>query len=198
MFVFVWEWNDPSVAIEPPLLEPTARSFLAGPGLAKARPPSNDLVGDRHGYAVVAERRPVLWSIRETWIQRLLEDADIFSEGESAHEMTPEGERQVYYGSTSLRCTVGAVRSHIEGLPSGELLAPTEIAQALLANPCARLTAVRIARREATVRADASLNVMHAELSARVLCEADGVRLAFDVDVSAELARLHERVRSSE
>lgn len=174
-----------------------ARVLPAGPGIAKARAPSDDLVGLALGRAVVAERRPTLWSIRETWIATLLEEADTFSEGgesEEPSEVRGEPPRRVYYGSTSLRCPLVAVRARLEGVGPREHVSPTELAQALLANPHARLCAVRIARREASFRAGGVLNVMHAEISARVLREAEEVRVAFDVDVSAEVARLHERV----
>jgi hypothetical protein len=163
------------------------------------RVPADELVGLAHGRAVVAERRPTLWSIRETWIATLFEEADTFSEGEVADEpaLEPGGSgRRVYYGSTSLRCLLVAVRARLEGVGPLKHVPPTELAQALLANPHARLCAVRIARREASSRSGGVLNVVHAELSARVLAEPDGVRLAFDVDVSAEIARLHERVLS--
>lgn len=185
----------------PPLADPSRRVALVGPGLVKAQARGSDPACDRLGVAVVAERRPTLWSIRETWIARLFEEADTFSEGECVTEpadprRSDGHERRVYYGSTSLRCPVVAVRARIEGLPAGEVIAPTELARVLLANPHARLCAVRIARREACARAGASLAVLHAELGARVLVEAGSVRLAIDVDVSAELARLHERVLS--
>ncbi|MBM4373703.1 MAG: hypothetical protein FJ095_01370 [Deltaproteobacteria bacterium] len=168
-----------------------------GPGLAKVRVPADELVGLAHGRAVVAERRSTLWSIHETWIAALFEEADTFSEGDAADEpaVEPGGPgRRVYYGSTSLRCPLVAVRARLEGVGPREHVPPTELAQALLANPHARLCAVRIARREASFRCGGVLNVMHAEISARVLAGPDGVRLAFDVDVSAEVARLHERV----
>ncbi|MBM4360209.1 MAG: hypothetical protein FJ096_19050, partial [Deltaproteobacteria bacterium] len=87
-----------------------------------------------------------------------------------------------------------AVRSRVEGIAPTEHVSPTELAQALLSNPHARLCAVRIARREASFRAGGVLNLMHAELSARVMKEEEAIRLAIDVDVSAEVARLHERV----
>lgn len=177
-----------------PALERILTRVLVGPGLAKVRPAPEDLASGEGGYAVVAEKHPTLWLIRETWVARLLEESDIFSEGEAHLEATARGERRVYYGSTSIRCGVGAVRARVEGLPEGEVIAPTELAQALLANPHARLCAVRIARRVACARAGAALNVMHAELSARVLRDADGIRLAIDVDVSAEVARLHDGV----
>lgn len=170
----------------------------AGPGLVKARPLLVDDALLEHGYSVVSERRPTYWHIRETWVRQLLEEADTFSEGDCTMELTGRGERRFYYGSTSLRCPIRAVRARIEGLQDGEFLTPTELAGALLADPHARLCAIRIARREACARAGGALNVMHAELSARVLCEADGVRLAIDVDVSAELARLHAGVLHEE
>jgi hypothetical protein len=159
---------------------------MHGPGLVKARPK----MGLPLGGAVVARKETRLWTIREPWIARLFAEADVLSEGATSDE--PEG--RVYYGSTSLRCELHAVRARIEGLPAGEIVAPTELAQALLADPSARLWAVRIARREAAARAGGALDVMHAELSARVTSSPEGVRLAIDVDVSARLARLHERV----
>jgi hypothetical protein len=168
-----------------------------GPGLAKARLADDDSLSRTNGRAVVAERRPTLWSIRETWVACLLEEADTFSEGEATVEPDPlsgRGDRRVYYGSTSLRCLVTAVRARIEGVAPTEHVPPTELAQALLANPHARLCAVRIARREASFRAGGVLNMMQAELSARVMKEGDQIRLAIDVDVSAEVARLHDRV----
>lgn len=170
---------------------------LAGPGLAKARLPDDDSASLASGRAVIAEKRPTLWSIRETWVARLLEESDIFSEGDVVSEADPQsnrGARRVYYGSTSLRCLITMVRARLEGGEHGEHVAPTELAQALLANPHARLCAVRIARREASFRAGGVLGSMHAEISARLLNDAGQVRIAIDVDVSAEVARLHDGV----
>jgi hypothetical protein len=145
---------------------------------------------------VVTEKRTRSWSIRESWIARLLHEADIFSEGSVRDEL----DGRTYYGSTSFRCEVAAVRGQLSGGEDGLVIDADVLAQALVAEPQVRLVAVRIARREACARAGAALDVMHAEVSVRVIDrDADGdnrPRLAIDVDVSARLARLHARLAS--
>lgn len=171
-----------------PRIAGIAAPLLALPGLAKARP--------RHAPhargAIVAQRDTRLWSIREAWIARLLYEADIFSEGSIRQEPSSAGGGHdlVYYGSTSLRCPLQAVRA-----PLG-VVGPSELGQTLLADPQLRLVAVRIARREACARAGGALNVMYAEIGARITHSHGSVWLAIDVDVSAALARVHAGLAS--
>lgn len=139
----------------------------------------------------VLERRPVLWSLRESWILRHLAEADIVSEG----AVVTEAGRRVYYGSTSFSFTVDEWRTRA-GEPS--LLSSNEVLGAAFdADPMTRLYAVRIARREAASRAGGSLDVAYTDVRTTVSLEGAAARVRIDVDVCADVARLYERVRDS-
>jgi hypothetical protein len=150
-----------------------------GPGLAKAY---------RGGAIDRSERVQVragvrLIQLRPSYLARLIEEGDVVSEG----GLVDEAEGRVYYGSTSIRCRIDATCAAAAG-PLGPS-PPPALAALLACDPHLRLLVLRIARREAVVRAAAPLKVMYAELGVRVLSDADGIRLAFDVDLSAALAR---------
>jgi hypothetical protein len=113
-------------------------------------------------------------------VSRLLDSADLISEGEPV----ADSDGRAYYGSTSLRCSIE------EGLRAAEVDDAEQLAQLVLNDPHARLRMLRLAHREAVVRAGAPLHMMAAELSARVL-DIDGVpTMAIVVDVSADLAEM--------
>ncbi len=115
----------------------------------------------------------------------IVESADVVSEGRAE----PEGDRLVYYGSTSvllLRRSAGGA------LPDAELGA---IAALLRVDPHVRLRVLRLARREAEARATfwgAPLGTVHAEID--VAPSARGVALL--VEVVARIARGHIRSAS--
>lgn len=118
-----------------------------GPGLASAGP-----------GRVVTRRTVRLLSVLDGWWARVLERADVVSEGSQVTEATGE----VYYGSSSVRC-------HPEPRPHAirQLDVPS-LGRLLLADPHARLRLVRLARREAAARTRGTLGVVRVELSARV------------------------------
>jgi hypothetical protein len=87
----------------------------------------------------------------------------------------------VYYGSTSLRCLLESTTLADRAQDDSEQLLHT-----LLSDGHARLRILRLAQREAVVRAGGPLNVLQAEISGRVIRESERVLLAIDVDVSAD------------
>jgi len=152
------------------------------------------LVKVRRG-PIVCRRDVQLLKVQEAWLAAVLANADVMSEGSTVEE---EG-GAVYYGSTSIRChlDVGALTTAM-----GEQLEPEALAHAVVVDPHTRLRLVRLAHREAVVRAGGPLNVMYAELSAQVLDSERSddavIALAFDVDLSAALARLQKRAGSAD
>jgi hypothetical protein len=138
------------------------------PGLAKVR-----------AAPLVARRTIQLASASAGRWQGLVEDADVVSEGRTV----PEGERLVYYGSTSV-LLLG--RSAGGELPDAELPA---LAALIGVDPHVRLRVLRVARREAEARAGGALGTLHAEIDVRP--SARGVALL--VEVVARLARGHLR-----
>ena len=131
-----------------------------GPGIAKVR------------KLVVSHRSLDLVAVRQGWWSSLFEHADVVSEGAVQHEPTGS----VYYGTTSLRCAIE---------PDGFAHRTAPLPQWLLANPHARLRLLRLAHREAASRAGATLDVMHAEMTVRLLAGGARPVLAVDLDVSA-------------
>ncbi len=129
-----------------------------GPGLAKARRPA--LVAVTHASRVRGS--DVRW-------RELLEEADVMSEGSAR----PEGSGNVWYGSTSL-----ILRMPDASEPERDFLAALAERDVHV-----RLRVLRVALREATVRAPAALGLSHCEI--RVQSDARGVRI--DVDVQAPL-----------
>ncbi len=139
----------------------------------------------------ILRRRDVqLLKVEEGWLANVLGNADVISEGSTVDE---EG-GAVYYGSTSIRCRLD-VRA--TAAAAEEQLEPEAFAHAIVFDPHTRLRLVRLAHREAVVRAGGPLNVMYAEMSARVLSAevskaGTEIQLAFDIDLSAALARLRK------
>jgi len=145
---------------------------LIGPGLAKVRQ-----------LRAVTHRTVPLVALREGWLASALDGADVVSEGGLQRE--PDG--WVYYGTTSVHCPVAAAETDAQG---PDAVAPGELAALLLADPHARLRLLRLAQREAAVRAGDPLGVCHAELSAEVQRRPEGLIVAIVVDVSADVQRL--------
>jgi len=104
-----------------------------------------------------------------TW-KALFESADAVSEG----SLVREGASAVWYGSTSIVLRMPETAS----APEAELMAAVASKDVHV-----RLRAVRIARREAQLRAPSSLGVSSCEI--RVVPEAG--RLRIDVDIQAPL-----------
>jgi hypothetical protein len=126
-------------------------------------------------------RRKTLWLSSDYRLRQLFEIADVMSEGEVQSE---DDARGIYYGTTSVRLPTvshgGAIPDEDAGL----------LAELLRSDPHARVRAIRIACREAQVRARSPL----AQVRAEVLVHRDRQGIRFDVDVEARL--LQERSRS--
>ena len=140
-------------------------SSLKGPGLAKTR-----------GYPLIATRTTLLARATDARWASLFERADIISEGAARHE---DGNLR-WYGSTSVL------------LPQ-PLLEDTEASLLLRVashDVHVRLRAVRLAHREASVRAPWPLGRASCEL--RFQLATTGVRI--DVDVEAPLLEERENV----
>jgi hypothetical protein len=138
-----------------------ARPF---PGLAKVR------------AAPLVRRRTIeLAGLMQGRWREIVDGADVVSEGRAE----VEGDRLVYYGSTSVLLLR---RSNGGELPDGDVAL---LAALLKADPHARLHVLRIARREAVSRAGSPLGTMRAEID--VAPSARGVALL--VEVVARLPR---------
>jgi hypothetical protein len=139
---------------------------LVCPGVVKVR------------EAPLFQRRTVaLYTMTAGRWSEIVEGADVVSEGRT----DPDGDRLVYYGSTSvllLRRSAGGE------LPDLEV---DRLAALVRADPHVRLRVLRIARREAAARAGGPLGTLHAEID--VGASARGVSLL--VEVMARLARGH-------
>jgi hypothetical protein len=144
-------------------------SARKGPGIAKAR------------AARLVERRAIeLFRASDYRWRELIEAADVMSEGAVRSEL----EGPSYYGTTSLL---------LPFVSKGGLV-PDELALAIARlvgrDPHARLRAVRIACREATVRSVHPIGRVRAELVVRP--DSRGIRI--DVDVEARIATSTGRV----
>ncbi len=134
----------------------------AGPGLAKVR--TNLLTLRREKVLVVARAGPLL-----SW----LEHADIVSEG-----ALQEGAAARWFGSTSIRLSWEHATPGCRG--------PLALdAHALRGDPHLRIWALRIARREAELRACQSLGSARAE----IVIEVTDRGLSLRVDLEAPLLR---------
>lgn len=148
----------------------------SGPGLAKIRK-----------VQVVSRRTLEVLALREGWWSSVIERADIVSEG----AVVREAERAVYYGSTSLRCPIET--DHLSSMP---VATPEQLARVIVADPHARLRLLRLAHREAASRAGAQLDVLSADMIARVVREDDLSLLSVDIDVSAPLLLARDAIGS--
>lgn len=139
---------------------------LQGPGLRKAKRGS-----------VRSQRQPQLLRLNEGWIAFMFRKADLISEG----AVRTESGTKSYYGSTSIGLCIDAASLAHEGHEAQALGA------ALLADPFTRLHVLRLARREATSRAGASLDVAYSEVTAEVSLSGGDLELLFQIDLNAEL-----------
>lgn len=149
------------------------------------RPPIPPASGERPGLAKVRApplvvRRTIHLAAASVYrFREIVEAADVVSEGRAV----PEGERVVYYGSTSV-LLLG--RSAGGTLPDAEI---SHLAALLRADPHVKLFVLRVARREAEARAGGPLGTVRAEID--VAASARGVSLL--VEVVARLASGHLR-----
>jgi hypothetical protein len=146
--------------------------FVSGPGIVKAR--AAPLVAARR--ILVVRRSHAQW---RDWFDQ----ADIVSEGSARQE----ADGRVWYGSTSLILPSSGLATRISSGQGGVQVVEKD-AVALMARFAERdvhlrIRALRIARREAALRAPSGLGRVVCEI--RVLCEDRGVRI--DVDVQAPL-----------
>ncbi|MFO0590694.1 MAG: hypothetical protein U0441_24335 [Polyangiaceae bacterium] len=144
----------------------TMRSFGGprGPGLAKTR-------GDR-----LFQRRAVeMWASVPGPMAAFVRRADVVSEG----EVREENDARVYYGSTSLLFVPS---------PETAALSPAELCARLAADPHARLLALRIAVREATLRAGGDAGSAATEMEFRE--SAKGVLIHVDMTLPLDAAAL--------
>jgi hypothetical protein len=128
---------------------------VTGPGIVKAR-----------GAPLVEERSPHLVRATDARWRTLFERADLMTEGAARAE--PSG--RVWYGSTSV-------------ILSAEASEAPRLAAVATRDLHVRLRALRVARREACLRAPGRLGRLLCEI--RVLTHPRGVRI--DVDVQAPL-----------
>jgi len=129
-----------------------------GPGIAKVRHPSPHASREMS----LTHADDGLWAL-------LFDNADIVSEG----AVDREGEDLVYRGTTSIILSTGVLGRADDPFVS-------RLAQVASIDPHLRLRAVRIARREAQVRAPSTLEPAHMDVGIRF---ADGgVRIDVEVD----------------
>jgi hypothetical protein len=130
------------------------------PGVRKAR-----------DVALLQQRQRSMWQCSDALARSLLESADVMSEGASRDE----GERSVYYGTTSLLLLLASRGGRIPDDKVNEAL------RWLQADPHLRLRVVRLAQREAAQRANCELHCLHAEVT---FFNVEGA-LRVDVEVEA-------------
>jgi hypothetical protein len=144
---------------------PATISFVTGPGIVKAREPP-----------VLEEREPHLVRAADARWRRLLEDADLITEGAPREEAAG----RFWYGSTSILLPADpADTARLAGVATRDLHV--------------RLRALRTARREACLRAPGRLGRLVCEI--RVRTDPRGVRI--DVDVQAPLIERRAAPRSA-
>jgi hypothetical protein len=133
----------------------------SGPGLAKTR-----------GAPLVSLRRGNLARGNDAAWRALFEEADTVSEGSAR----AEGERRVFYGTTSLILVISP-------LPSARTLA--FLAAFAAKDLHVRLRALRAACREAALRAPSGARLGSSRCEIVVVSDSRGLRI--DVDVQAPL-----------
>lgn len=139
-----------------------------GPGIRKTR-----------SFPLLTRRTVQLWQSSDYRVREMFESADVMSEGACKQEKTGK----VYYGMTSIVLPLQSVGGSI---PDDEL---SQVVRILEFDPHARVRAIRIACREAQVRAAVSLGQLRAELAFSG-CNR-GVKISVDVE-AAERAALNE------
>jgi hypothetical protein len=146
-----------------------------GPGIVKVR-----------GTTAVTRRTLELVAVREGWWSRMLDAADVISEGAPVDE----ARERVYYGTTSLHCNIE------DGIAAGGADDAESLAKLVMADPHARLKILRVAYREAVVRAGAPIGVMQAELAVASIADRGRATLSIIVDVSASVDKRRRRRRA--
>src|SRR5690606_32530587 len=133
----------------------------AGPGPAKAQ-----------GGPRPSEHQFTLWRSSDTWWRLLFEQADVMSEG----AIQRQGDAMIYFGTTSilLHAAAGSDLLDVSALPQYRSRAAVD--------PHARVRAIRVACREAQVRAELPLRRVQAHL--RTVCDPRGLRLDIDVEAA--------------
>ncbi len=130
------------------------------PGLAKAKPPN-----------IIESMTLALIRPNDKRVAQLISGADVISEG----RVRDDGEGRVWFGSTSL------------------IVQPTEDAQVLVTllsrDLHARTRIIRVAQREASIRAPRPLGALSCEVTMTVELK----RLRIDVDVQAPLIESRSR-----
>jgi hypothetical protein len=156
---------------------------MVHPMVMPARTTSPGLVKIR-AVPLVQQRRVELCTAHAGRWRDILDAADVVSEGRARQE----GAESVYYGSTSVLLPRRSSGGTLPDLDVGSLAA------VLRRDPHVRLRALRIAHREAQIRAGAAMRTVLAEIQ---INEAErGVIIA--VEVVARLARPALRVREEE
>lgn len=116
-------------------------------------------------------------------LQALFEDADIISEGASKAPRGALDGENAYFGTTNIVLVPNALES----------LDPQRLVQILSCDPHLRLRALRIACREAQVRANGALDRVRTEI---VVTQGDpGIRI--HVDLEARVLSEHQSVGTS-
>lgn len=162
-----------SVRLPPRSRKPPPRSRV-GPGLAKAQ-----------GGPRPSRREFSLWRSSDTWWRLLFERADVMSEG----AIQGHGNSRIYFGTTSilLHAAAGSDLLDLTDLPELRSLATVD--------PHARVRAVRVACREAQVRAELPLERIQAHL--RTVDDDRGLRLDIDVEAAVRAQRGPAKVSAS-
>ena len=130
---------------------------------------------------LVRERRTRLVATFDARWRDLLEGADVVSEGRTLEE----GGAIVYYGTTSVLLSTARIQA-VPGAPAIDFFAAVA-----RFDPHVRVRALRIAYREASVRAAAPLLSMRAEVEIRAT--ARGVLV--EIDVVADVRRAKNALR---
>lgn len=145
-------------------------SLVDRPGLRKTR-----------AAELPRKRTALLWQSNDQVARHVLDGADVMSEGAPRDEASG----RVYYGTTSIRLFT---RSAAGSIPDDRI---DEALRWTRADPHLRLRVLRLAHREATLRAGGALERVEAELSfSRV-----GDALQIDVEVEARLSSMTQERR---
>lgn len=141
--------------------------MVPGPGIAKVRKTK-----------VVARRTVRLVAVIDGWWSGMLEHADVVSEGGTVME----GDREVYYGTTSILCDLEPVPQEAAEMDVDQLAA------VIMSDPHARLRLLRLAHREAASRSGGAIGELSAEMIGYAVRREGKHMLAIDFDVNAPVA----------
>lgn len=145
--------------------KPTSEAGSAsgiGPGLRKATT-----------LPLLASRTLRLLQTSDYRIRPMFEEADVMSEG----AVRPERQGRVYYGTTSIVLPLASCGGHVPDEQASIVFSVLRL------SPHARVRAIRIACREAMVRAKGPLGTLRAEL--RFSHSARGLQIDVDVEAPA-------------